>query len=214
VPDIPEEPDAIVPIVAEPADDDCSVNGFVLVLAILEFVPVRLITEVGPQVNIALSELTIYDGLPERLSTAPEFKLTVPVNLLMTLALVPAFTTVPLLILNVPEFAPIAVSDVALPKVNVQVLALNVPPSEKASDIGPVSENVHEVAFMVPALACITGLVPGKLNVQLLAVITPPVCASIFACSDASGAPVRPFRFVTEPLLNVTLPVTCNTAAV
>ena len=59
MPDIPVEPDAIVPIVAEPAEDDCSVKGLVLVLAMLEFVPVGFITEVGPQVKMALSSLII-----------------------------------------------------------------------------------------------------------------------------------------------------------
>jgi hypothetical protein len=52
---MPADPDAMVPIVADPAEDDCSVKGLVLVLAILEFVPVRLITEVGPQVKMPLS---------------------------------------------------------------------------------------------------------------------------------------------------------------
>src|ERR1700744_1820054 len=211
---MPAEPEAIVPIVAEPAEDDCRVNGLVLVLAMFEFVPVRLITEVGPQVKVPLSLLVIYEGLPERLITAPEFRLTVPVSLLMMLAFAPAFTTVPLLILNVPEFEPIAVNDVALPKVKVHELALKVPPSAYASAMGPLRENIHEVVLIVPALACITGLVPGKLNVQLVAVITPPLCASIFACSEAVGAPVRPYRFVIELLVNVTLPVTCNIPAV
>ena len=152
--------------------------------------------------------------MPERLSTAPEFRLTVPVSRLMILAFVPAFTTVALLMLNVPEFAPMAVNDAALPKVKVQELALKVPPSAYASDSGPLSEKVHEFAVIVPALACITGLVPGKLNVQLLAVTRPPLCASIFACNEASGRPVVPFRFVIELLLKVTLPVTCNMAVV
>ena len=59
MPDMPAEPETMVPIVAEPAEDDCSVKGLVLVLATLEFVPVRLITEVGPQVKMALSPLEI-----------------------------------------------------------------------------------------------------------------------------------------------------------
>ena len=56
---MPAELDDMVPIVAEPAEDDCSVKGLVLELAMLEFVPVGLITEVGPQVKMALSSLII-----------------------------------------------------------------------------------------------------------------------------------------------------------